>query len=76
APHDGGEVPAEVEKAHGRIETRRHLVSRRIDWMSGKRRYSDEPRFKGLRTIAMIETSIERDGGVRTERAATSHRVS
>ena len=36
--------------------------------MSGKRRYSDEPRFKGLRTIAMIETSIERDGGVRTER--------
>jgi predicted transposase YbfD/YdcC len=76
APHDEVEVPAEVEKAHGRIETRRHLVSRRIDWMSGKRRYPGEPRFKGLRTIAMIETSIERDGGVRTERAATSHRVS
>jgi predicted transposase YbfD/YdcC len=35
--------------------------------MSGKRRYPDEPRFKGLRTIAMTETSIERDGGVRTE---------
>jgi predicted transposase YbfD/YdcC len=68
APHDEVEVLAEVEKAHGRIETRRHLVSRRVDWMSGKRRYPDEPRFKGLRTIAMIETSIERDGVVRTER--------
>jgi predicted transposase YbfD/YdcC len=35
--------------------------------MRGKRRFPDEPRFKGLRTIAMTETSIERDGGDRTE---------
>jgi predicted transposase YbfD/YdcC len=31
-------------------------------------RYPDEPRFKGARTIAMIETRVERDGIVRTER--------
>ncbi|MGL5136409.1 MAG: ISAs1 family transposase [Beijerinckiaceae bacterium] len=68
APASEVEVLAEVEKAHGRIETRRHLVSQRVDWMSGKRRYPDEPRFKGLKTIAMIETSIERDGAVKTER--------
>jgi predicted transposase YbfD/YdcC len=50
-----------------RQQVSRHLVSQSIDWMSGKRRYPDEPGFKGLRTIAMTETSIERDGGVRTE---------
>jgi hypothetical protein len=50
-----------VKKAHGRIETRHHLVSRRVDWMSGKRRYPEKPRFKGARTIAMIETSVESD---------------
>ena len=58
----------EVEKAHGRIETRRHLVSQRVDWMSGKRRYPDEPRFKGLSTIAMVETRIETGAQVRVER--------
>ncbi len=30
--------------------------------MSGKQRYPDEPRFKGLTTIAMIETRIEVGG--------------
>lgn len=68
ATGDEVEVLAEVEKAHGRIETRRHLVSQRVDWMSGERRYPDEPRFKGLKTIAMIETSVERAGAVKTER--------
>jgi hypothetical protein len=58
-------VTASVIGARQRVS--RHLVSQSIDWMSGKRRYPDEPRFKGLRTIAMTETSIERDGGVRTE---------
>jgi len=68
ATGDDIEVLAEVEKGHGRIETRRHLVSQRVDWMSGERRYPDEPRFKGLKTIAMIETSVERAGAVKTER--------
>lgn len=58
----------EADKGHGRIETRRHLVSHRVDWMSGKRRYPDEPRFKGLSTIAMIETRIETGAEVRIER--------
>jgi predicted transposase YbfD/YdcC len=58
----------ETEKAHGRLETRKALVSHRVDWMSGKRRYPDEPRFKGLRTIAMIETRIEANGAIRAER--------
>ena len=68
APATETDVLAETEKAHGRIETRRHLVSQRVDWMSGKRRYPDEPRFKGLRTIAMIETRVETGGATKTER--------
>ena len=58
----------EVEKAHGRIDTRRYLVSQRVDWMSGTRRYPDEPRFKGLSTIAMVETRIETSAEGRVER--------
>ena len=58
----------EVEKSHGRHETRRHRVSHRVDWMSGHRRYPDEPRFKGLKAIAMVETTIEADGETTTER--------
>lgn len=36
--------------------------------MSGRRRYPDEPRFKGLITIAMVETHIETRAEVRVER--------
>lgn len=68
APATEIDTLAEVEKSHGRIETRRHFVSHRVDWMSGKRRYPDEPRFKGLSTIAMIETRIEAGADVRIER--------
>lgn len=76
APGDEVEVLAEVEKAHGRIETRRHLVSQRVDWMSGKRRYPGEPRFKGLKTIAMIESRVEAGGKSGPSGDATSLRGS
>jgi predicted transposase YbfD/YdcC len=62
------DVLAETEKSHGRLETRTHRVSQRVDWMSGKQRYPDEPRFKGLSTIAMIETRVEAAGQIKTER--------
>ena len=62
------EVLTQTEKNHGRLETRNHLVSHCVDWMSGKQRYPDEPRFKGLKTIAMIETRVEAGGQIKTER--------
>ena len=68
APDTEVEIIVETEKAHGRLETRRHLVSHQVDWMSGSQRYPDEPRFKGLKTIAMIETRVETNGESRTER--------
>jgi predicted transposase YbfD/YdcC len=59
APDSELDVLTDTDKGHGRIKTRRHMVSHAVDWMSGKRRYPDEPRFKGLRAIAMVETRIE-----------------
>jgi predicted transposase YbfD/YdcC len=68
APADEIDALIVHDKGHGRIETRRHLVSQRVDWMSGSRRYPDEPRFKGLTTIAMIETRIETADEIKVER--------
>jgi predicted transposase YbfD/YdcC len=72
APDSELDVLTDTDKGHGRIETRRHMVSHTVDWMSGRRRYPDEPRFKGLSAIAMVETRIETPAEtgtqVRTER--------
>jgi predicted transposase YbfD/YdcC len=39
-----------IEKNHGRIETRRYWQSTDIDW------FQDRPLWKGLRSIAMVES--------------------
>ena len=49
----------DTDKGHGRIETRRCHVSHEVDWLSGDRRYPDEPRFPGLVSIAMVEATVE-----------------
>ena len=48
-----------VEADHGRIETRRHFVSHDVDWFVTGRRFPGEPRFPGLKAIAMVEAVIE-----------------
>jgi len=55
-------------KDHGRIETRRHRVSRKVDWISSERAYPDAPRFDNLASLATVETTIECKGKVKTER--------
>lgn len=57
-----------VDKGHGRIETRRHVVSASVDWISGSRRYPGEPRFPALTTIGMVEATVEKAGGISAER--------
>jgi predicted transposase YbfD/YdcC len=47
---------------HGRIEVRRHAVTRDTSWLTTDRRYPGEPRFPGLAAIAMVEATVERDG--------------
>jgi predicted transposase YbfD/YdcC len=59
APDSELDVVTDTDKGHGRIETRRHMVSHNVGWMSGSRRYPDEPRFQGLCAIAIVETRIE-----------------
>ena len=48
-----------VEADHGRIETRRHYVSHDVEWLSSDRRFPGEPRFPGLKAIAMAEATVE-----------------
>jgi predicted transposase YbfD/YdcC len=68
APAAEVESLTQVEKGHGRLETRRHLVSAKVDWMSGSRRYPGEPRFANLKTIGMVESTVEKAGQTSTER--------
>lgn len=51
---------------HGRIEARRHVLSHDVAWLSTDRRFPGEPRFPGLKAIAMVE--VERDGKTSRER--------
>jgi len=53
---------------HGRIEVRRHLVSHDVDWLTTHRRFAGEPRFPGLRAIAVVEAEVERNGSTSLER--------
>jgi predicted transposase YbfD/YdcC len=62
-PGQHGLVAFETTDAdHGRIETRRHWVSHDVAWLNGDRRAPGEPRFPGLRAIAMVEAEVERGG--------------
>ena len=47
---------------HGRIEIRRHLVTRDAAWLTGDRRHPGEPRFPGLAVVGMVEAEVERAG--------------
>jgi predicted transposase YbfD/YdcC len=47
---------------HGRIEVRRHKISHDVGWLTGQRRFPEEPRFPDLATIALVEAEVERHG--------------
>jgi predicted transposase YbfD/YdcC len=53
------EIWHEIDKDHGRLETRRCLVSRQVDWLTGTRRFPGEHRFPRLAAIALVETTAE-----------------
>ena len=44
----------------GRIETRRHTVCHKVDWMTSDRHYPGEPVFPDLAMVGRIETEVER----------------
>jgi predicted transposase YbfD/YdcC len=51
-----------VDLTGGRIETRRHMVCHKVDWMTSDRHYPGEPVFPDLAMIGRIETEVERNG--------------
>jgi predicted transposase YbfD/YdcC len=51
-----------VDGDHGRIETRRHRVTREVGWLATDRRFPGEPRFPDLAAIACVEAEVEREG--------------
>jgi len=51
-----------VDADHGRIETRRHVVSHTVDWLAG------DSRFPGIKAIAMVENTFEHNGKTSCER--------
>lgn len=57
-----------VDADHGRLEQRHHRVCHHIDWLKSDRRHPDEREFPALTTIAMVETTTERNGKTEHER--------
>ena len=58
-PHQFHET---LEKAHGRIETRRYWITTAIDWLA------DKPLWEKLCSVALVEATREVRGQVSTER--------
>lgn len=57
-----------IDGGHGRIETRRHWLSREVGWLFSDRRYSGEPSMPDLAMIGMVEAEVERDGQISRSR--------
>jgi predicted transposase YbfD/YdcC len=51
----------EVDKGHGRIETRKCIVSSKLDWLGQK------PEWSGIKSIAMVEETREIGKKISTE---------
>jgi predicted transposase YbfD/YdcC len=56
-----------TDKDHGRIETRRYTVSHDVTWLLSDRRYPDEPRFPGLKSLIRATNRTEWRGKVTEE---------
>jgi len=53
------EVDVDLDKGHGRIETRAVSVLRQVDWLDGDRRFPGEVRFADARAIVRVEARAE-----------------
>jgi predicted transposase YbfD/YdcC len=53
------EVDVDLDKGHGRIETRTVSVLRQVDWLDGDRRFPGEVRFLDARALVKVEARTE-----------------
>jgi predicted transposase YbfD/YdcC len=60
----GIETIRDLDKDHGRIETRTVSVSHEVNWISGSRRHPGEPRFPRLATLIQATTRTESRGKI------------
>lgn len=56
-----------TDKDHGRLEVRRYSVSHEVDWLTGDRRFPDEPRFPALKSLLKTTTRTEWRGKITEE---------
>jgi predicted transposase YbfD/YdcC len=68
APAETLNVHVDTDKDHGRIETRRCVVSHDVSWMRSNRRYPGEYRFTKLAALGMVEATREVAGRQSIER--------
>jgi predicted transposase YbfD/YdcC len=62
APPDELHAFQTTDADHGRIEVRRHVVSHNVDWLA------EDSRFPSIKSIAMVENTVERNGETSCER--------
>jgi predicted transposase YbfD/YdcC len=53
------ELAPDIDKGHGRIETRIVSVMRQVDWLDGGRRFPGEFRFRDARAVVKIDTQTQ-----------------
>jgi predicted transposase YbfD/YdcC len=51
-----------VEKDHGRLETRRYVQSDQLNW------FADRPKWEGLKSVGLVESTRQVDGKTTIER--------
>jgi predicted transposase YbfD/YdcC len=68
APQVEVETITDLDKGHGRLESRTCRVSKRIDWLESDRRYPGAFRFPQVAAIAVIDTKVEQKGKISTAR--------
>jgi predicted transposase YbfD/YdcC len=59
APTEELATRTDLEKGHGRIETRTYSASSSVDWITSERSYPGQPRFKTIKTIVKVRAQIE-----------------
>jgi predicted transposase YbfD/YdcC len=59
APAEELVTKTDLEKGHGRIETRTYWASDRVDWIGSDRSYPGQPAFKTIKTIVKVRARIE-----------------
>jgi predicted transposase YbfD/YdcC len=62
------DIAIDVDKDHGRIETRKVSLARQVDWLLSNRRHPGEYRFARLAALIQVEATVEKAGKITAER--------